>query len=54
MKARCLSNLGKNEDEILDALLVACSLEPENKIDAKEEEDFESLQDNDRFKKIVK
>lgn len=53
MKARCLSNLGKNEDDVLDALLVACSLEPENKNEAKEEEDFESLQGNDRFKKII-
>lgn len=54
MKARCLSNLDKNEDEILDALLVACSLEPEKKIELKESLSFESLKNNDRFKKIIK
>jgi len=54
MRAQCLLYLGKDEDEILDALLVACSLEPENKIKLKESLSFESLENNDRFKKIVK
>ncbi len=54
MKAQCMMILGKDEDEILDALLVACSLEPEIKIELKESLIFDALNVNNRFKKIIK
>lgn len=54
MKAMCMMILGNDDDKILDALLVACSLEPEIKIELRESLIFDSLKDNNRFKKIIK
>ena len=51
-KARILS-VQKNIEDSLDSLLVAVSLEKENKKRAKSENEFENIRNLERFKKIT-
>lgn len=54
MKARCLSkSVKKNYEKAIDSLLVAISLNRENKIKARKERDFLPLKSSERFKKLL-
>jgi tetratricopeptide (TPR) repeat protein len=51
-RACMLSRLNK-KDEALDSIHVAISLNPENLVDLKDEDDFENLKETERFKKFL-
>ena len=51
-KACVLSRLGR-EEESLDALFVATSIEPENLVDLRNEKDFENIKKTERFQKLL-
>ncbi len=55
MKARCLAKLdGRNQDKAIDSLLVAISLNHENKSKARTEKNFLSLRRLKRFKNLLR
>ena len=51
-KAASLS-LMKRVDDALDALTVASSIDPENKILMEDDEDFKNIRKSDRFRKLL-
>ena len=51
-KACALSLLNK-KDEALDALFVATSIEPENLVNMREDEDFENIETTEKFQQLL-
>ena len=49
----CVLSLMNNQDDALDALFVAISIEPENLTALSDEEDFDKIKNSERFKKFL-